>query len=54
VDNMTYSDRQGGYACDDCYNDRTVINSYHSGPRPLLWLSPQIVRRRRVGNRQGW
>lgn len=39
VDNMSYSDRQGGYACDDCYNDCTVINSYHSGPRPLLWLS---------------
>lgn len=39
VDNMSYSDRQGGYACDDCYNDCVVINNYHSGPRPLLWLS---------------
>lgn len=39
VDNMSYSDRQGGYVCEDCYNDCTVINNYHSGPRPLLWLS---------------
>lgn len=39
VDNMEYSDRFGGYVCDDCRDKATVIHNYHGGPRPLLWLS---------------
>ena len=39
VDNMEYSDRFGGYVCDDCRSNATVIHNYHGGPRPLLWLS---------------
>lgn len=39
VDNMEYSNRFGGYVCDDCRSNATVIHNYHGGPRPLLWLS---------------
>ena len=40
VDNMTYSDHREEYLCDYCASqEATVIHGYHSGVRPLLWLS---------------
>lgn len=40
VDNMIYSERREEYLCDCCAaQESAVIHSYHSGVRPLLWLS---------------